>query len=70
MAVLQFLTTIALSKTRSAVTKGIICLNLVWGVGAIVAIALDCRLPRPWEVLSDQCVNQVRWNRRSEHDYR
>ncbi|KAL9069666.1 MAG: hypothetical protein Q9161_005366 [Pseudevernia consocians] len=59
MAVLQFLTTIALSKTRSAVTKGIICLNIVWAVVAIVAIALQCRLPRPWEVLSDQCVNQV-----------
>ena len=64
MAVLQFLATIALSKTRSAVTKGIICLNIAWAVVAIVAIALQCRLPRPWEVLSDQCVNQVRRDRR------
>ena len=62
MAVLQYLTTIALSKTRKAMAKGVIVLSLLWAVAAVVAIAFQCGLPRPWEVRSHHCFNQVPFN--------
>ena len=62
MAVLQFLSTIARSKIHSAVTKGVLGLNLVWTIAAILAIAFQCHLPQPWQVLSDRCFNQVCWS--------
>ena len=42
--------------------KGVIVLNLLWAIAAVVAIAFQCRLPRPWEVRSHHCFNQVCFN--------
>ena len=61
MAVLQFLSTLARFKPHSAMTKGVIGLNLVWTILAILAIVFQCHLPQPWQVRSDRCFNQVCW---------
>ena len=59
MAVLQYLTTLASSKARNKTAKAVIAFNALWAITAIIAIAFQCRLPRPWEVLSERCFNQV-----------
>ena len=59
-AVLQFLATVARSNTLIALTKGVVGFNLIWAITAVIAIAFQCRLPRPWEVSSGRCFNQVR----------
>jgi hypothetical protein len=30
-----------------------------WTIASVVAIALQCELPRPWEIVSLQCSNAV-----------
>jgi hypothetical protein len=32
---------------------------ILWGITAELAIAFQCGLPKPWEVLSGQCFNRV-----------
>ena len=59
MAVLHFLKTIARSKARSTVTRGIIGFNLAWAGVAIIAVGFQCHLPQPWAILSNHCFDQV-----------
>ncbi|CAD6577570.1 MAG: hypothetical protein ASARMPRED_008324 [Alectoria sarmentosa] len=74
MAVLHFLKTIALSKTRSALTKWVTCFNVVWAVAAVmqkvtfwnvigsVDITLDVTMVTLPPLLLDRV--QISWSRK------
>ena len=59
MATLQFLFTLARSSIRRTIVRGIIAFDASWTIIALLCIAFQCPLPRPWTVLSNKCFNQV-----------
>lgn len=60
MAILHFMVSLARIKTRRFIVKGFMVFNFIYTIGAILAIAFQCPLPRPWAILSNKCFNQVR----------
>ncbi|MCJ1462539.1 hypothetical protein MMC07_001141 [Pseudocyphellaria aurata] len=57
-AVLQFLSTIAITKPSRITQKAIVAVNFVWAFVAVIIIASQCASSKPWAILSDKCSDQ------------
>jgi len=44
-------------KSRVYVCYGVLVLSALWGVGALLALAIRCTEYPPWQIIGDQCPN-------------
>ncbi|KAF8246428.1 hypothetical protein K440DRAFT_368190 [Wilcoxina mikolae CBS 423.85] len=58
LATLSFLGTLAQTAISRTIVKVSMVFTGVWTFVAMIGIAFQCHLPRPWAILSNQCFNQ------------
>jgi hypothetical protein len=50
---------VAVQRTLRRLVLGFGIFILVWSMASIVAVALQCQIPRPWEMMTLRCFNTV-----------
>jgi hypothetical protein len=54
-----FYTVVSAQRTHRRVVLGFGFFIVAWSIASIVAVAFQCELPRPWEIMTLQCFNTV-----------
>ncbi|KAI4221145.1 MAG: hypothetical protein LQ349_007916 [Xanthoria aureola] len=58
LAILQYLLSLARKPRRTSAVKGCMIATILWTFIAVVSVAFQCPIPRPWELFSPRCFDQ------------
>jgi hypothetical protein len=54
-----FYTVVAIQRTHRLLVSAFGAFIVIWSIASIVVVAFQCKLPRPWEIMTLQCFNTV-----------
>lgn len=57
--IVLFYTVVASQRTHRRVVLGFGVLLVIWSMASIIVIAIQCGLPRPWQIMTLRCFNTV-----------
>jgi hypothetical protein len=57
--VVLFYAVVVSQRTHRRVVLGFGMLLIIWSIVSVIAVALQCQLPRPWQMMTLRCFNTV-----------
>jgi hypothetical protein len=65
LSLVMFFHAIFVQRTERRVVQGLGIFIIAWTLASLLAVAFQCGLPRPWEMLTLHCYNSVSCKHRS-----
>lgn len=59
LSLIIYLYNIVVQRVQRRVVLGIGIFIAVWSLGSLIAVAFQCGLPKPWEMMTLHCYNSV-----------